>query len=38
MDKIQEVINDPGDGYIVYIQFISINEEKKEVKRAFKLV
>jgi hypothetical protein len=38
MDKIQEVIDDPCNGNIINIQFISFYEKKKQVKWPFELV
>src|SRR5687767_15201058 len=37
VDIIQEFIDDPGDRYIIDIQFIPFNKEQKEVKGTFEL-
>src|SRR5437868_3974412 len=38
VNEIQKIIRDPGNGNIVYIQFITFDEEKQQVKWSFKLV
>lgn len=37
MDVGQEIIDDPGDGYIIYIQLVPFDKEQKQIKRTFKL-
>jgi hypothetical protein len=37
VDVLQKIFNDVGDGYIVDIQFVALNEEKQQVERPFKL-
>ena len=37
MDKVEEVINDPGNRNIVNVQFITFNKKKQKIKRPFKL-
>jgi hypothetical protein len=36
-DERQKVVDDFGDGNVVNVQFIPLNEKEQQVERAFKL-
>ena len=37
MNEIEEVVDNPGNGNIVNIQLVALDEEQQQVKRTFKL-